>query len=72
MEVTSGIMVKPIHMRRAKGGKGYCVGGSRKWAAFHGIDLHKFAREGIPVEVMEATGDKMALDAAAEARKDHG
>ena len=70
-EVTSGIKVFIRHIRAKK----ICMNGARPWAAENGIDwglLTGKNPEGVPVEVLEATGDTFALDVAAEARTDHG
>lgn len=62
-EVTSGVLVKMKHIRPL------CWDGTKRWFDSHGID-HRRLRQGIPVEEIEATGDKMALDVAARARQD--
>jgi hypothetical protein len=66
-EVTSGVLVHMRHIRAAR----LCGRGTREWFAFHGIDMLRL-KEGVPVEEIEATGDKMALEVAAIARADHG
>lgn len=39
-----------------------------KWFAKHGLDYKSFRRNGIEFEKLEATGDKMAIDAIASAK----
>lgn len=39
-----------------------------KWFAKHGLDYKSFRRDGIEFEKLEATGDKMAIDAIASAK----
>lgn len=51
-------------------GRRYCAPGVRAFFSAHGLDLRKFAREGLPASTIEATGDAMALRAAANARKE--
>lgn len=67
-EVSSGVIVRIKHVRMAR----LCMKGMRVWFQHHGLDLETFRREGLPVEVIEGTGDKMALDVAKVAREDHG
>lgn len=67
-EVSSDVIVRVKHVRKAK----LCMKGMRDWFKHHGLPLPTFRREGLPVEVIEATGDKMALDVAKIAREDHG
>lgn len=67
-EVTSGVMLRLTHIRKAR----LCSKGTRVWFKHHGLDWSRFLKEGLPVEVFEATGDKLALDVAEIARKDHG
>ncbi len=64
-EVTS-VLVTMKHIRTA----GICANGARDWFAHHNIELRRL-RQGIPVEELEATGDKMALDVARIARADY-
>ena len=46
----------------------YCSAGARVWLKAHGIEVLELIRNGVPVEVFEATGDAMALKVAAIAR----
>lgn len=39
----------------------YCANGSRRWFARMGLDWAAFVRDGIESDVLEATGDAMAL-----------
>lgn len=45
------------HIRQA----GMCAHGIRAFANRHGIDFKEFVENGLPVSVLEATGDAMAL-----------
>ena len=49
-------------------GRSFCAPGIRAFCARHGLSLRALAREGIPADIIEATGDAMALRAAAVAR----
>lgn len=46
-----------------------CGGGTRKFLADHGFDLSTFLKEGLPAEVLEATGDALALKVVEVARE---
>lgn len=46
----------------------YCSRGMRAFALQHGLDWDEFRRQGLPASVLEATGDAMAIKAAAAAR----
>jgi hypothetical protein len=48
---------------------GYCARGARRWFEQHGLDWSKFVFEGLPEEVIIATGDPMAIAAVEEARR---
>lgn len=67
-EVTSGVMLQLKHIRQAR----LCSKGTRAWFRHHGFDWTTFLKDGLPVEMFEATGDKLALDVAKIARADHG
>lgn len=67
-EVTSGVIVRMKHVRMAT----LCARGTREWFARHGLPYSEFLTSGLPVEVIEATGDQMALDVAKVARDEHG
>lgn len=67
-EVTSGVVVRMKHIRLAS----LCAKGTREWFAHHDLNYSDFLSNGIPVEVMEATGDQMALKVCEIARADHG
>ena len=59
------------HLRRVPGfgaRPGFCAQGGRAWFARHGLDWSAFVREGIEAEVLEATGDALALHVVAFAR----
>lgn len=40
---------------------GFCRAGARDWFRAHGLCWRDFVENGIPSEVMEATGDGLAL-----------
>ena len=67
MEVTSEIRVYMRHIRAAN----FCRDGMKDWFNHYGIDWRGL-RQGIPIEVLEATGDKLALDVVKVARDEHG
>jgi hypothetical protein len=67
-EVTSGVIVHMRHIRQAR----LCARGARAWFTHHGLPYAVFLDAGLPVEVIEATGDKMAFDVAKVARDEHG
>ena len=50
----------------------YCAKGARRWCARIGIDWAAFVRDGIDAEVLEATGDAMALKLVEYVRGQHG
>lgn len=65
------VLVTVQHLHSApnfNGGAGFCARGVRLWAQQHGLDWAAFVRNGLPAEVLEATGDAMALRVAAHAR----
>lgn len=41
---------------------GYCNRGAQEWFARHGLDWSRFIDEGLPADVLLATGDSMAQD----------
>ena len=45
-----------------------CFQGSRPWLARHGLSWQDFLANGVEVEVLEATGDALAMRVAAQAR----
>lgn len=67
-EVTSGVIVRVKHVRAA----GMCMKGMRAWFEHHKLPLATFREIGLPVEVIEGTGDAMALTVGRVARVDHG
>lgn len=60
----SEIKVTMRHVRQCK----MCSRGARAFFERHGLDWSEFLRAGLPVAVLEQTGDAMALQAAAAAR----
>ncbi|MCR6497102.1 hypothetical protein LJB71_14800 [Thermomonas sp. S9] len=65
--MSQDVTVTIAHVRAA----GMCVHGARTWFARHGLDFRAFLREGIPAQVMLATGDAMALRVVEVARQGH-
>lgn len=62
--MSSGIRVTMRHVRQTH----MCSRGARAFFTRYGLDWTLFLREGLPVEVVEETGDAMALQAAKAAR----
>jgi hypothetical protein len=60
----SGIIVKMSHVRQAH----MCSRGTREFFNRLGLDWQTFIKDGLPVEVIEATGDSMAMQVAEVAR----
>ena len=59
------------HARALRGrGKVTCTPGIRAWAAQHGIDLRRFAAEGVAGEEALRIGDAFALQLLEIARKE--
>ena len=46
-----------------------CFQGARPWFRRHGLDWQAFLADGLPAEVLAATGDALALRVIAEAEK---
>jgi hypothetical protein len=57
MTTEEPILVTMRHVRAAQ----MCSRGARAFFDRHGLDWQKFLAEGLPVEVIEKTGDAMAL-----------
>nr|WP_251044565.1 MULTISPECIES: hypothetical protein [unclassified Lysobacter] len=60
-------------MRRAPGfgvRDGFCAQGGREWFAYYGLDWNAFVRDGIDAELLQATGDALALHVIAFAREE--
>lgn len=64
------LLVTMKHARAASlsGVRVLCAPSIRTWFARYDLDLQTFLREGLPAEVLEATGDAFALRAVAIAR----
>lgn len=62
--MSTDVLVTIAHVRAA----GMCVHGARAFFARHGLDFRAFLRDGIPAQVLLATGDAMAARAVAQAR----
>jgi len=60
----SEVRVTMRHVRQCK----MCSRGARAFFDRHGLDWTEFLRAGLPVEVIEQTGDAMALQVAAAVR----
>lgn len=58
------VLVKMEHVRAAK----MCSRGARSFFQRHGLDWQTFLKEGLDAEIIEATGDAMALKVAEVAR----
>jgi len=54
------VIVKLSDLRKVK----YCVSGSKAFFARHGIDWRDFCKNGIDAEILEGTGDAMAIKLA--------
>lgn len=66
-EATSGVIAHVKHIRQAN----ICMKGMRAWFVHHNLPLDTFRTQGLPVEVLEATGDQMALEVGRIAREEH-
>ncbi len=62
----TGVIVKMKHLRAAN----LCARGGRRWCAEHGISWVDFLQNGIPADVLKATGDSLAARAVLEAEKE--
>lgn len=58
------VMVRMEHVRAAR----QCSRGARAFFTRHGLDWERFLRNGVPVELLEATGDAMAIKVCEVAR----
>lgn len=68
------LRVTMAHARAARlaGVRVLCAPGIRAWCDRHGVDLHRLASEGLPIEQVEAIDDAFAQRAAAMARAEAG
>lgn len=62
------VTMRHARMARLDGKPVTCAPGIRAWCDQHGVDLYRFAHEGMPVEQVEAIDDAFAQRAAALAR----
>ncbi|ULU26585.1 hypothetical protein [Dyella terrae] len=64
------ILVTMRHARAASlsGQKALCAPGVRAWCQHHGIDLHQFVEQGLPIDVFEQLDDAFARRMVAIAR----
>jgi hypothetical protein len=62
--MTGAVRVELRHLRAL----GYCSRGARAWFAHHALDWQAFVADGLPAEVIEATGDHFGIEAAKRAR----
>lgn len=60
------IMVTMKHVRSIE----LCSRGTRAWFAKYDLDYNTFLEQGLPVEVIEATGDAIGKRVAQVARQD--
>lgn len=56
--MTDELRVTMSHARQAK----MCSRGVREFCKRYGIDYDEFLNDGVPVSIVEATGDAMALE----------
>jgi len=63
--VTETLIVRAEDIRAAR----LCFQGARPWFRRHGLDWQAFLAEGLPAEVLAATGDALALRVIAETEK---
>lgn len=59
------IVVRLVHCREL----GYCSRGVRDFFARHSLDWQEFLNDGVPANMLENTGDAIALAVVAHARK---
>lgn len=60
------IIVNVTHLRAAR----FCSRGARTWFNHHGLDYATFISQGLPVELIEGTGDALGTIVADIARRD--
>lgn len=58
------VIVRMEHVRAAR----MCSRGARAFFARHNLDWQTFIKDGLPAEVIAATGDEMALQVVEVAR----
>lgn len=58
------VLVRMEHIRAAR----MCSRGARAFFARHNLDWQAFLKDGLPAEVLAATGDAMALQVVEVAR----
>lgn len=63
--MSGAVIVRPDDLHAI----GYCNRGARAWAMRYGLDWAQFVINGLPVEVIEATGDAMGLRLAQHVRE---
>ena len=63
--MTETLIVRAEDIRAAR----LCFQGARPWFRRHGLDWQAFLAEGLPAEVLAATGDALALRVIAETEK---
>jgi len=63
--VSETLIVRAEDIRAAR----LCFQGARPWFRRHGLDWQAFLAEGLPAEMLAATGDALALRVIAEAEK---
>lgn len=68
----TGLIVTTKHLRTIPGHNprgGFCVRDSRSWFRRHGLDWRGFVRDGIEADRLLATGDGLAVELVAWARR---
>ena len=63
--MSGGVIVRPDDLHAI----GYCNRGARAWCQRYGLDWAQFVINGVPVEVIAATGDAMGLRLAKHVRE---
>lgn len=58
------VLVRMEHVRAVR----MCSRGTRAFFERHGLDWQTFLKDGLPAEMLEATGDAMALQVVEVAR----
>jgi hypothetical protein len=46
----------------------FCSRGARQWFARQGLDFHEFITKGLPISQVDAVGDALSKQVAAQAR----
>lgn len=62
--MTTEIMVTVADVRAIK----FCARGARIWFTRHGLDYQQFITKGLPISQVDALGDALGKQVAAQAR----